>query len=410
MRILFLTNLVPYPLDNGGKIKTYSTIKALKELGHDIDVLCFTEEHNADERSISELKKICESINTVYLKLTTSENKKYMMGVAFKSLFSKLSFGVYKYKSQEMCQRIRKMLQENSYDMVYFDHLQMCVYHPMIRKELPGARYVLDEHNCEYLIMKRHMDNSRNALKKAFLCMEYKKLRHFELGNVRNFDMTCFVSEEDKQNICSQIKEKVNARAIPICVLEQKRKDVTNFCKDGILRILFLGTLTWAPNNEGLVWFLKEVVPLLEESSLKYEMYIVGKNPSEEVKSLCQNYGNIIVTGYVESTEEYFEKCDCMVVPLFIGSGQRVKIIESFSRGFPVISTSIGAEGLAYKDGESILIADTKEKFVDKIDEILDAGVYSGLAEESYRIYEGMYSFGAFKGMIKEAIEEQRCR
>lgn len=243
MNILFLTNLVPYPLDNGGKIKSYATIKALTELGNKVDVLCFTEDENINRDNMCEMRKICESIHTVYLRLTTSENKGYMIGIALKSLCSKLSFGVYKYKSKEMSRLLKKILSEKEYDIIYFDHLQMCVYQPLISKMVKDVKYVLDEHNCEYLIMKRHADNSVNFAKKVFLTLEYKKLRKFEIQNVKMFHLTYFVSSEDKNMICKQIDRKVNAKVVPICVLEQQKKEVTNFCKDGKLRLLFLGTL-----------------------------------------------------------------------------------------------------------------------------------------------------------------------
>ena len=127
MRILFLTNLLPYPLDNGGKIKTYTTLCALSKAGHEIDLVCFSEKE--DSSCQREIENLCASVNQVYLKLTTAENMGYMMKLALKSLFSMYSFGLYKYQSSKMQDVLQYLCGEYVYDCVYFDHLQLCVYY-----------------------------------------------------------------------------------------------------------------------------------------------------------------------------------------------------------------------------------------------------------------------------------------
>jgi glycosyltransferase involved in cell wall biosynthesis len=130
----------------------------------------------------------------------------------------------------------------------------------------------------------------------------------------------------------------------------------------------------------------------------------VGKNPSEEIIKLANADNDIYVAGYVENTEAYFRKCDCMIVPLFVGSGQRVKIIESLSRGFPVISTSVGAEGLAVSDNESILFADTADEYICALQKLQNKDVYEKMAEQSYMVYKKYYSFEAIKKRIAECV------
>ena len=405
MRILFLTNLLPYPLDNGGKIKSYTTISALADAGHKIDLLCFTEKNNIQEEYENQLLKLCQKVEQVYLKLTTAENMQYMRLIAVKSLFSTYSFGLYKYQSDKMKQKLEKLCLENNYECIYFDHLQLCVYKEYLEKLLPKAKMILDEHNCEALIMSRNADKSTNVMKKLFLQIESKKLAKFESRILGEMDTNIVLSEEDYKELRKLHKGDFKHSIIPIGVPDRGiKKSVEK--KDDLLKILFLGTLTWEPNNQGLIWFLKNVIPLLERKNIKFKFYIVGKNPSVEVCELAKNNVNITVTGYVESVDEYYEKCDCMVVPLFIGSGQRVKLIESFSKGMPSVSTEIGAEGLQIENHKNILIANTAEEFSDAIEELNNYSIRRTLFLEGRKCYENNYSPEAVTAKINDVIRQ----
>lgn len=403
MKILFLTNLLPYPLDNGGRIKTYSSIRALHTDGNTVDLLCFYEQKDLPQEYIEEVKKYCNSVECIYTRLTTSGNKGYMLKMAFLSLFSPLSFGLYKYKNDEMNSIISEYIEKNKYHLVYFDHLQLCVYYNLIKGKVPKIKCLLDEHNCEYLIMKRHYENAVNPVKKLFLKIEYKKLMHFESKMLQQMDKVITLSEEDNKYLQKITKHEFKSEIIPICIDEHIRKDVAEH-DNTVVKMLFLGTMTWEPNRSGLLWFLKNVIPQIKAKGINYSLHIVGKNPSEEIIKLANSDNDIHVAGYVEDTEVYFRKCDCMIVPLFVGSGQRVKIIESLSRGFPVISTSVGAEGLVVSDNESILLADTSDEYICALQKLQHKDVYEKISEQSYMVYKKYYSFEAVKKRIAECV------
>lgn len=390
MKILFLTNLLPYPLDNGGKIKTFTTLQGLSMAGHCVDLVCFTEDNGHTNNVPKELTEICSKVEKVFLHLTTTENRKYMMQIAFKSLFSKYSFGLYKYKSQEMLLKLKQLSENAQYDCIYYDHLQLCVYKSYLDALFPQCKTILDEHNCETLIIFRNAQNSRNIVKKIFLFLEAYKLRCFEAKCLNSIDVNIVLSQEDYQELKKLCKHDFPHEIIPIGVQDRGIKQ--NMPIDGKgLNILFIGTLTWEPNNRGMQWFLQEVVPLLDGSGFKYTLYIVGKNPSKELRELVGSRKNIILTGYVDSVDGYYDKCHCMVVPLFIGSGQRVKIIEAFSKGMPVISTSIGAEGLCCSHGDNILIADGANEFVQNIIAVSEE-LRKKLSVNGRQTYEDYYS------------------
>lgn len=402
MNILFLTNLLPYPLDNGGKIKTYTTIDALAKVSHQIDLICFTEQSEIDTKNESKMLELCARVEQVYLKLTTAENKKYMMIQAAKSLVSKYSFGLFKYQSKEMEKKLSMLCDKNKYDLIYFDHLQMCVYRELLLRLEPNAKFVLDEHNCEATIMSRNSEVSTNPLKKIFLKLECLKLRSFESAMLQKMDANIVLSKEDYSELKRQCGKDFKHTIIPIGVQDRGRKKER--IADGKLNVLFLGTLTWEPNNQGLIWFLANVLPLIEKEDMQFKLYIVGKNPSKEVKALAEQYNDVIVTGYVEDVDEYYDLCDCMIVPLFIGSGQRVKLIEGFSKGMPAVSTSIGAEGLEIKNENNILIADTETKFMNAILRLKCVNLRNYIANNARTTYENNYSSTAIAKKLNSVI------
>lgn len=404
MKILFLTNLLPYPLDNGGKIKTYTTLRALKNADNEIDLVCFTETEDSQKNEVG-LADICNEIHQIPLKLTTALNKRYMLKVAICSLFSKYSFGVYKYISGELNGLLEELGNCKKYDCIYFDHLQMFLYFNKTRKLWRQAITVLDEHNCEYLIMQRNFEKSRNLVKKAFLCFETVKLKRFEKYALKEVDKVIVLSEQDQGVLQGLTNKSFDSTIIPIGIMGASERHSPKRGYLNTINVLFVGTLSWAPNNDGLVWFMENVFPRISEKYSDLTMYIVGKNPGEKLKEICKQYSNVVVTGYVDSVAPYYSMCDLMVVPLFIGSGQRVKIIEGFSYGMPTISTSIGAEGLEYVDGENILIADDSERFVEQFEKMQDEDVRCRLNRESIKTFDESYSLKAIEKKISIFIE-----
>jgi glycosyltransferase involved in cell wall biosynthesis len=402
MRILFLTNLLPYPLDNGGKIKTFSTLKALSIMGNSVDLLCFSENSENDSGNVQKLKNICNDVQFIEHKLTTKSNIKYMMAVAFKSLFSKYPFGIYKYESKQMRDVIAKKIKENDYDIIYFDHLQMYKYFNSFDRK--NVKFVLDQHNSESEIVYRTYQNSNNFLKKIFLNIEYNKIRKFEKKALSDVDKIYALSENDVESMKHLNVNLKNFSVIPIGVIDNgiinKKED-----KNKKLTLMFIGTLTWNPNNQGILWFVRNVIPKLNESGIEYDLYIVGKNPSDELKELCESYNNIFVTGYVNDVDEMYVKSDVMVVPLFVGSGQRVKIIESFSKGIPVISTSIGAEGLDCITDYNVVIADTDIEFVDSLRKMSDETFRKKIASNARKTFEEKYSLEAYISAFNDSFK-----
>lgn len=166
------------------------------------------------------------------------------------------------------------------------------------------------------------------------------------------------------------------------------------------MRLLFLGTLTWEPNVSGIEWFLDEVYPKLNDVRL----VIAGKGISEHLREKALAAGAKVL-GYVEDVNDVYDNCDVMIVPLFMGSGQRVKIIEAFSKGMPVITTSTGVEGLHYRDGENVVKANSARDFVAAVARLKDDKFYNHIACAARATYISHYSIDTTKQMINNVIE-----
>ena len=409
MNILFLTNLLPYPLDGGGKINSYTKLKALSLGGHRVDLACFTEEKTPSPEAEQAVLRFCRRVEQVYVPITTADNKGYMMRQALFSLFTPYSLGVYKFYVRGMERCLKKLAETERYDCIYFNCCPVYVYGPLTKKLWPEAKTVMDEHNCETVIMQRRAENSHNPAMKAFLILETRKLGRFEKKALAEMDHTIVLSEPDLEAMRSLLGRDFPHTIIPTGVPDYPVKTDHDTAGE-MISILFVGTMTWAPNDLGLIWFLEEVIPLMEAERKPYHLYIVGKNPSETVRKCAGDCPHITLTGYVESVQEYYDKCQFMIVPLFVGSGLRVKIIEAFSHGMPVVSTTVGAEGIRYTDGESILIADDAQNFVKQIDRMRDPALRRSLSENCRKVYDRDHSVEAMaralNGMLDEVVKD----
>ncbi|MCM3663641.1 glycosyltransferase family 4 protein [Mesobacillus subterraneus] len=396
-KILVLTTLLPYPLDNGGKIKTYNSIKALSK-NYEIDLICFSND-KINEQHVKKVQEITSSLEVIPKTVIRGASTKIFLKDYIKSLFSKTPYSIHKFYDKRFVEVLKKKLQEQNYEFIYFDHLPMMVYYKFIRNH----KVILDQHNVESLIFKRIVMNDGNLFKKAAGFIEFVKLQRFEKGALNKANHVICLSNDDKNVFVKQLKTPENKLTIlPIHLSVEKQfkfKPITN----GELNILFLGSMSWYPNQHGIKWFMENVWGEINENC---KIYIVGSNPPALIKNYHNNK-NVFVTGYVDDVNDYIEICDISIVPLFVGSGQRVKIIESFGKLIPVISTSIGAEGIKHKNNKDILIADHKEEFIKEINKLMKYPEKLGeLSENAFINFKENYSAEFLPDKLKIIINK----
>ncbi|MEH7288440.1 glycosyltransferase [Priestia aryabhattai] len=395
-KILFITNLIPYPLDNGGKIKSYNTIVALSKI-YNIDLLCFA--NSQDElKHVDALKDITDNVNVVVKTLVRSSSKSAFIKDYASSLFSAWPYSINKFYDNRFKEHLLTYIKKNTYDFIYVDHLPMMVYN----KHFNNIPILLDQHNVESLIFKRFIETESSRVKKILGTYEYAKLKKFEIQSMHESSQIICLSKNDQQEFHEFGVSTEKLSVLPIHIKLNKKYEPKKH-EGGKFKLLFLGSMSWYPNQNGLKWFMENVWPKLNHS--EYELYIVGSKPPAFIQSY-HNGENVFVTGYVDDVDEYIELCDLSIVPLFVGSGQRVKIIESFAKGIPVISTSIGAEGLIWENGKEILIADDSNEFINKLNTIKsNPNMLKDLSVNAMNTFETYYSSDKLPRKIEKIIQ-----
>jgi polysaccharide biosynthesis protein PslH len=358
MRILVLQHLLPAPLDSGAKIRSYCTLRALASR-HDLMMLSYVRTED-ERRHMSELQEAFGRLELVHLDRSKARNVRD----ALSSLVRGRSFIISRDFREDMLRAFRKVVEDFEPDVVHVDHLQMAQF---VGSDL-GCATVLDQHNVESTIIRRIAETSRSPLERIYAGIEWPKLQRFELEACGKRDLVLTVSEEDKAELQRQEPSLQNIEALPIGIdtdyfgVVERNPDSKN--------ILFLGTMYWPPNVDCVHYFCREILPIVRKSVPDCGFTIAGQRPGKSVVALGSDPA-VTVTGYVDDVRELASDCGAFVVPLQAGSGVRVKILNAMSMGLPVVSTSVGAEGIEAVPDEHLLIADNPEDFAAAVVRVL---------------------------------------
>ena len=386
-RILFLAHLLPWPLEGGGQIKSYHTLRLLSSVA-DIHLLAFIRT-DAERENIAPLESLCNRGITV---VPLARGRVRDAVHALRSLVGRQSFIVSRDTVPEMETAVQRALAEGEYSAIHVDHLQMM---PFVPKETPGVRVVLDNHNVEYRIPQRIAGTPGNPLVRWYTRQEWPKLRNFERDALRRADLTLAVSEEDAIGLRDLATSKADCIIpVPIGVDTEYFAPATRSPNSKTL--LSIGTMFWPPNVDALRWFCAEIWPKVQARVPGVSLKIVGAKPTAAIRALAESNPSIIVTGSVPDVRPYAEDCAAFIVPLRSGSGMRVKILNALSMGLPVVSTTVGAEGIAVQDGEHLLLADTPDAFAKAVLRLLkDPALGERLGAAGRRLMEEQYSWEA---------------
>lgn len=357
MKILFLCNKSPYPPKEGGPIAMNANIEGLLNAGHYVKVLALnTNKYFIDKKQIPEEYQEKTNIEFIYKDLSLKPFD------AVLNLFSKKSYHVERFISKEFEKKITETLRRDEYDIVQLEMLYMTPYLYLIRKN-SKAKIVLRAHNIEHLIWDRITYTTKNPLKKLYLGYLTRKLKNYELSCLNHFDGIATISNKDadyfKSNGC-----RVPVTDIPFGL------DASNYKieKTGyeFPSLFHLGSMNWMPNEEGIKWFLDNAWSLIHRKFPNLKFYLAGRMMPEWLRNL--RLPNVEVLGEVPDAGKFINSKAVMIVPLFSGSGIRIKIIEGMALSKTIISTDIGAEGIDYTDGENILIANTPDDFLKAVE------------------------------------------
>lgn len=357
MRILFVAPRLPLPADTGGKIRTFNLLKQISR-DHSVDLVTFSFDRE-DERHIREFREM--GIETRLVQAPKEDTLRKAIII----LMSALPYSVSKYYSKEMAKAIAAMQAAKNYDLAHFDHIHMAHY----QNYFQGLPCLVDEHNVEYKILERCAHVEKTFIKKILFGDQARKMARFEARKIAGFSACTAVSDED-----GRILKHLTRGAKPVYTLPNG-VDTEFFQPPGHQAarppeedaVVFTGSMDWLPNDDAVVFFCREVLPLIWEQNAGVKFYIVGKSPSAAVRELAQKDPRIIVTGRVDDVRTYIQRAKIFAAPIRIGGGTRLKILEAMSMRKAVVSTTVGAEGIACTKDVDIVLEDTPRAFADEV-------------------------------------------
>jgi glycosyltransferase involved in cell wall biosynthesis len=363
MKILMVANKFPYPPRDGGAIAKYNLVKSFCKEGHDVTVLGMsTPKHNFSEKNLPAEVSAMAKFYSVYVNTSISAGR-----IVQNLIFSKYPYNAERFIDQSFADRLKQLLQIR-YDVVQIEGLYVLPYIDLIRQH-SDALISFRAHNLEHEIWMRATKNYKDPLRKMYLRILANRIKRMEASFINEYDCLVPITQRDK-TMFQFLGNSKPSIVIPTGIdPERITSDYGDPQRMGE-RLFHIGGLDWPPNQQGLVWFIKKVWPKIKNKNPEASFNIAGRNAPDWLIELFRKY-DVQFFGEVESAFDFMQENDIMVVPLFSGSGMRIKIIEGLANGKAIISTSIGAEGIEYTKNKNLVIADTSKEFIENIDQLL---------------------------------------
>jgi polysaccharide biosynthesis protein PslH len=350
MRILWIKTELLHPVDKGGRIRTYQMLRSLTKRHH-VTYLCLDDGTAApDARALA--NEYCHQLETVRFNPPAKGGLRFFFDLVM-NLFSPLPYAIARYKSAELRARIAE-LAPNA-DLVICDFLTPSVNVP---DEMP-SRKVMFQHNVESMIWERHVTVPQQPIRKIYMRQQWRKMERFESRMCQFFDHVVAVSNDDARVMKERYHvASVSAVATGVDIAFFAHRPAPSHVTN---ELVFVGSMDWMPNEDGIRWFAESVFPKVRLLIPDAQLTVVGRSPPAGMRRLVSREAGIDVVGTVPDVRPYWERAAVSIVPLRIGGGTRLKIFEAMAMGIPIVSTSVGAEGLPVMHGDHLLIADSPE-------------------------------------------------
>jgi glycosyltransferase involved in cell wall biosynthesis len=315
-------------------------------------------------------------------------------------LVDRAPYAVAKYYSPAYRARVEQLLSSERFDLVICDFLPPVVNLP---RTLPCPSVVFT-HNVEAEIWRRHAENATNAVARRLLTQQWRRMLRFEADALARFDLVLAVSNADRKTFERLYPRSLNA---PVHLV-QTGVDTSFFTPDERAperaHMVFTGSMDWLPNEDGMIYFCREILPRIRESEPEATLSIIGRSPTPAVRRLAEMNG-VEVTGRVDDVRPHVARGAVYVVPLRIGGGTRLKIFEAMAMAKAVVSTTVGAEGLPVTPGRDVVIADHAEQFAKAVVRLIrDVEARQAIETAARRLVVERYDWSAVAAGFEEAI------
>jgi len=404
MKILFITDIVPYPPDTGIKIRTFNILKQLSKRGHRIYLLAFNHRifinnEETKQQIVSILKSYCEEVRVFEIPSERSRLGHYCL--LLKNLVRKVPYRVQRYMSKEAFRYVEKLNNGIGIDLIHLDKTELFPY----AEALPGVPTVPTNHNVESRLFLRRAQRESTILRRSFAYLQYWKTELYEksvLSRVQGY-ITC--TDVDSRYFKETLKIETPAVTIDNGV------DTNYYAPRGLVKedyILIIGAQSKeaTANYDATIYFMDSIWPLVKKVRPRTILKFVGRHPDRSILRFAEVDPRVEVVGYVPDEREIFEKAKVLAVPLRIGGGSRLKILMAFALMTAVVSTTIGAEGIQCKSERDILVEDEPVAFSQGLLRLLDNDRIRGQIETNARkLAELSYDWTVIGDRIQQYYE-----
>jgi len=383
MKVLFITEEFPYPLDTGGNVRTFHLLRALAAR-HEV-VLLAMNRAGLEPAHVAAVRAV---VRDVHLVESPDKGIARELGAMLRSASSGVPFILERHRSRPLRRKLQALLATETFEAVHFNHLDAALY----SGDIPGTTLrILDQHNVVTNQVKTTLASETRALRRLVLRADFPRLTRLE-ATLCNEMQACLVCSDDDANHLRAMGVTGPLAVVPNGV------DLDYFRAGAELatapRLAFVGTLDYDPCERGLWYFCNEILPKIRAKLPGATFTAIGRNPSRRLLDLAGPERGIEFTGRVEDLRPHVQAARVFVVPLLSGSGTRLKILEAMAMGVPVVSTTIGAEGIDGVDGEHFRIADAPEAFAQAVLELIgDTQLASSLRARARQLVERSFSW-----------------
>lgn len=396
MKVLGITSRLPWPPTDGARICMYHAVTGLAARGHELHLVA--PEEGAGPHDLGDVPDMAKVYPVPHRPLPR------VLGAAL-TLFDARPYTQIRKDVPQIYRLLDELVRKEKFDVVYADQSHIAQYGAYV-KERYGLPYLFRSHNVEHEIWRRHTDTVRNPLMRLYLESQYRKWRRFEIEQMAKADVCAAITDRDAETI-RRLVPGLHVETIPAAV-DLERFAFTDADRREGNSVIVLGGMNWAPNRDAAIWFSNEILPLVRREVPDVLCYLVGGDPP--LASLPEPDDHFRIEGYVDDILAYYRRVAVGVIPLRVGGGMRVKMVEMMSCGIPIVSTSIGAEGNLARPGEEYLRADTPEEFAAAVVRLLkDKNERRRLSEAGRAFAEKEYSVEEigrrFERLLLRAVE-----
>jgi len=391
VRILFAALTMPFPPTNGHRLRTWALLRALAGDGHRLALVAFADPGELKHPPAPELSALCESVD-----MLRTPDQPEALG-RLRALASSYPYGVFRFRSRAFANAVTRHLDRGHFDAVVCDGIYNVQNLPQ-RSQIP---VLLNKDDVATVILRRYLALERNPARWLYGRIEAGKVRRWERYACRYATASL---------VCSDVDRAVLEALWPggTMLVAPNVVDTDHYVPAGPgdpLTVLYQGGMDWYPNRDAVEFFAFRILPELRRRVPGLVFRVAGRSPSAAFRRRIEAIANVEFTGPPPDMRAEIAKASVCVVPLRIGSGTRLKIIEAGAMAKPIVSTRLGAEGLDFRDGEEIVLADEPVEFATAVAALLaDGGRRASLGLAARRRVEKEHSYPIFQSSIREAL------